>query len=121
MLFQDEWVAVKDGHGSLIGVIEVSEIYPFDKERYNRGVYGTDRKDHPGPRIVNDDPRDFLLGGKIWALPLQKNPSYGKYMLVPKETRLLFQERGWGRIVAFQTRNALHRAHEYTWYMLWRN
>jgi len=109
-----ETAAVKDGHGQIIGVIEIEEIYPFDKVKYNRSVYGTDRKDHPGPRIVNDDPRNWLIGGKIWAIRPQRHPVYGKYMLTPEETRSLFQERGWQRIVAFQTRNALHRAHEYT-------
>jgi len=109
-----ETVAVKDGHGQIIGVIDIADIYPFDKAKYNHGVYGTERKDHPGPRIVNDDPRAFLIGGKIWAIRPQKRPEYGQYMLTPEETRALFQERGWQRIVAFQTRNALHRAHEYT-------
>jgi len=109
-----ETVNVKDGHGRLLGVLEITDIYPFEKEKYNRAVYGTDRTDHPGPRIVNNDPREYLLGGKIWALPAPKYPQYGQYMLSPEETRRLFQERGWQRIVAFQTRNALHRAHEYT-------
>lgn len=109
-----ETVAVKNEHGQVVGVIEISEIYSFDKKAYNRCVYGTDRNDHPGPRIVNDDPREFLMGGKIWALPPEKHFAFEQYVLTPKETRSLFQERGWQRIVAFQTRNALHRAHEYT-------
>ncbi|MCQ9205694.1 MAG: sulfate adenylyltransferase [Omnitrophica bacterium] len=109
-----ETIAVKNETGAIIGTLEISDIYPFDKTKYNRAVYGTERLDHPGPRIFNDDPRDFLLGGKILALTQPKSSTYGKYLLGPRETRFLFKEKGWQRIVAFQTRNALHRAHEYT-------
>lgn len=108
-----ETVAVKNEFGVVIGILEVSDIYPFDKVRYNKAVYGTDRLDHPGPRIVNEDQRDYLLGGVIWALPELGHPVYGKYMLSPEETRRLFAVRNWQRVIAFQTRNALHRAHEY--------
>jgi sulfate adenylyltransferase len=106
-------VAVENEKGELIGTLEVSDIYPFDKKKYNETVYGTDRNDHPGARIFNEDPRDYLLGGKIWALPQSKHPDFGQYMLSPLETRTLFEKKGWERIVGFQTRNALHRAHEY--------
>ena len=108
-----ETVLVKNSGGDIIGTLEISDIYPFDKVKYNRSVYGTERTDHPGARIFNEDPRDFLLGGKIGAFPQPKNTAYGKYMLTPNESRALFRKRGWERIVAFQTRNALHRAHEY--------
>ncbi len=106
-------VAVKNENSDTIGVLEISDIYAFDKKKYNGSVYGTDRDDHPGARIYNDDPRDFLLGGKIWALPQPKDPKFGEYMLNPKETRKLFKEKKWEKMVGFQTRNALHRAHEY--------
>lgn len=108
-----ETIVVKNEYGVIVGTLEISDIYPFEKEVYNKSVYGTERKDHPGPRIVNEDSRDYLLGGKIWALPALDHPVYGKYMLSPEETRNLFKERGWERILAFQTRNPLHRAHEY--------
>lgn len=106
-------VAVKRQNGGTVGVLEISDIFPFDKDRYNSCVYGTERKDHPGARIFNDDPRDHLLGGKIWAFPPVYGPDFRKYMLTPEEARTLFRIKGWDRIVAFQTRNALHRAHEY--------
>lgn len=108
-----ETIVVKSEYGVIIGTLEISDIYPFDKAKYNKSVYGTERTDHPGPRIVNEDGRNYLLGGKIWALPALNHPVYGKYMLSPEETRNLFRERGWERIIGFQTRNALHRAHEY--------
>lgn len=109
-----ETIAVRKVNGEVVGILEISSIYPFDKAKYNNIVYGTERIDHPGPRIVIDDPRDYLLGGKIRSIPQPKNPTFGRYMLSPKESRELFLKNKWERIVAFQTRNALHRAHEYT-------
>ncbi len=108
-----ETVLVKNEQGEAVGSLEIEDIYPFDKKKYNAVVYGTEREDHPGARIFNDDPREFLLGGKIWALPQPKHPVFGKYMLSPSEVRGLIKQRGWEKAVAFQTRNALHRAHEY--------
>ena len=108
-----ETVAVQNENGDFIGILEISDIYPFDKVKYNSSVYGTDRSDHPGARIFNDDPRDYLLGGLIWAFEQPLDPCFGKYMLSPLQTRAIFEKRGYDRIVAFQTRNALHRAHEY--------
>ena len=60
-----------------------------------------------------NDPRDMLLGGEVRVLPQPKHPEYGQFVLSPRETRALFREAGWKRVVAFQTRNPLHRAHEY--------
>jgi len=105
-----ETVAVVNSKGDLVGKLEIEDIYRFDKDQYNQCVYGTPRKDHPGPRIFNDDPREYLLGGKIMAF---QPPKHSKYLLSPQETRELFAQKHWDRVVAFQTRNALHRAHEY--------
>jgi sulfate adenylyltransferase len=112
-LQKGETIAIENENGDFVGTLEITDIYPFDKEKYNKSVYGTNRNDHPGARIFNKDPRDYLLGGNIWAFPQPKDPNFGHYMLTPSETRNLFQKRGWEKIVAFQTRNALHRAHEY--------
>ncbi|MDD5237278.1 MAG: sulfate adenylyltransferase, partial [Candidatus Omnitrophica bacterium] len=108
-----ETVLVKDLRDVVVGAIEISDIYRWDKDLYNEKVYGTDRRDHPGPRIANDDQREFLLGGKIWAFDNVHYQIDGKYMLMPKECREIFSKKGWERITAFQTRNPLHRAHEY--------
>src|SRR5436190_1017286 len=68
---------------------------------------------HPGGRMTLGDPREMLLGGEVRVLPQPKHPEYGQFVLSPRETRALFKQKGWERIVAFQTRNPLHRAHEY--------
>src|ERR1700724_77793 len=63
--------------------------------------------------MTMNDPREMLLGGAVRVLPQPKNPEYGQFILSPRETCALFRQRGWQRVVGFQTRNPLHRAHEY--------
>jgi sulfate adenylyltransferase len=63
--------------------------------------------------LKGDADKTHLLGGRIEVMPQPKHPRFGKYVLRPKEVRALLAEKGWKRVVAFQTRNPLHRAHEY--------
>ena len=102
-----------DERGTFVGALAVQDVYPWDKPAYNRGVYGTDRTDHPGARIATADPRTYLVGGEVQVLPQPKHPEYGDLVLTPTETRALFAKLGYQRVVGFQTRNALHRAHEF--------
>src|ERR1700722_2570103 len=97
----------------VVGSIVLRDVFPWDKKKYNTSVYGTPREDHPGARISNSDSRTFLIGGEVQVLPQPKNKDYGDLIQSPRETRVLFGKRGFHRVVAFQTRNALHRAHEY--------
>jgi sulfate adenylyltransferase len=106
-------VALVNGQNDIVGSLEVHDVFPWDKAHYVRSVYGTERFDHPGGRMVQNDPRATLLGGPVRVLPQAKHPEYGRFILSPRETRALFSEKGWKRVVAFQTRNPLHRAHEY--------
>ena len=99
--------------GEVVGEIDVQSVYPWDKKKYNASVYATAREDHPGARIANSDPRTFLVGGEVRVLPQPRNKEYGDLVRSPRETRDLFNRKGFERVVAFQTRNALHRAHEY--------
>jgi sulfate adenylyltransferase len=99
--------------GAVVGLIEVSSVYDWDKDRYVQKVYGTDRFDHPGGAILTHDARTKLVGGDIWVLPPTPNAEYGHQVLTPLETRAMISARGWERALAFQTRNPLHRAHEY--------
>ena len=105
--------AQADPDGNIIGVVDVKSVYDWDKERYIRSVYRTDRTDHPGAKIATTDPRTKLLGGELMALPAKKNSEYGDLVLSPIMTRALIADRGWEKALAFQTRNPLHRAHEY--------
>ncbi len=105
--------AVVNEAGDVIAVVDDIEVYDWDKARYVKSVYATDRMDHPGGRMVESDPRTKLLGGSIRSLPQPVNPEYGEYMLSPRMVRALIRDRKWDRALAFQTRNPLHRAHEY--------
>jgi sulfate adenylyltransferase len=106
-------VALVNGRDEVVGTLLVREVFPWDKAHYIKSVYGTERTDHPGGRMVMGDPRTLQVGGEVRVLPQPKHHEYGKYVLSPRETRALFREKGWKRVVAFQTRNPLHRAHEY--------
>ncbi len=108
-----EIVALVNGANDVVGTLRISDIFAWDKAKYIKSVYGTERTDHPGGKMVTSDPREMLLGGEVRVLPQPKHPEYGALVLSPKETRALFGQKGWKRVVAFQTRNPLHRAHEY--------
>ena len=108
-------VALVSSKNEIVATLEISDVFPWNKPKYLKSVYLTDRVDHPGADmvLVNDAEKDYLLGGKINVFPQKKNPAFGKYVLSPQQTRALIAQRGWNRVVAFQTRNPLHRAHEY--------
>ncbi len=105
--------ALRNEDGELVAVLDRPEVFPWDKPLYVERVYRTRRTDHPGARIAVDDPRGKLLGGALRVLPQPVHPEYGEYMLSPRMTRTLIRTRKWQRALAFQTRNPLHRAHEY--------
>ena len=108
-------VALVDSRGELVARLDLSDVYPWDKDRYLDRVYLTDRKDHPGADMVlrADGEKTSLIGGEIAVLPEAPNPAFGKFLQSPAEARRRFEAEGWERAVAFQTRNPLHRAHEY--------
>jgi sulfate adenylyltransferase len=105
--------AVRNEDGEVVAMLEELDLFEWDKEKYLKRVYRTDRHDHPGGAAVRGDPRGRLAGGRLRALPQPLNPEYGEWVLSPRMTRALVRERKWERALAFQTRNPLHRAHEY--------
>jgi sulfate adenylyltransferase len=108
-------VALTTPAGDIVATLDITDVFEWDKPRYLKSVYLTERTDHPGGDMVlkGDADKTHLLGGKIRVLPQPKNPKFGKYVLSPCEVRRLLATKGWNRVVAFQTRNPLHRAHEY--------
>ncbi len=102
-LYQDDYV---------LAILHLAEKYQYDKEREAKLVYRTTEAAHPGVRALYNQ-GDWLLGGKISLVNRPRNPAFPTYRRDPAEMRALFQERGWRRVVAFQTRNPVHRAHEY--------
>ncbi len=108
-------VALVNSSGAVVATLAVSDVFAWDKPRYLKSVYLTERTDHPGADMVlkGDADKTHLLGGKIRVQPQPMHPRFGKYVLSPPDVRKLLATKGWNRVVAFQTRNPLHRAHEY--------
>ncbi|MEX0741867.1 MAG: hypothetical protein WD079_03660, partial [Phycisphaeraceae bacterium] len=111
-----EKVALVNSGGETVGTLDITSVFEWDKPRYIKAVYGTDRTDHPGADMVlKNDAADktHLVGGTVTVLPQPKNPAFGEHVKTPLEIRELLATKGWDAVVAFQTRNPLHRAHEY--------
>ncbi len=105
-------VVLQSEAGLPLAVLEVEEIYPHDKTKHAQEAYGTEERTHPGvARVFSMG--DSLVGGKISHFERPEHTKFLQYRKDPAETRRIFQERGWKTVVAFQTRNPIHRAHEY--------
>lgn len=105
-------VALRDTAGVLAGVLTVAEVFETDREIEAQYVYGTTETAHPGVAMLAKQ-STTLVAGPIRALPRPRDPIYEAYYLYPREVRAQFAARGWRTIVGFQTRNPVHRAHEY--------
>ena len=105
--------AVRSEDGAVVAILSDVETFDWDKKTYLKSVYGTDRVDHPGGRIVDNDARTKMIGGELRALPQRLPKDYAEFMLSPRMTRAFIRDKKWERALAFQTRNPLHRAHEY--------
>ena len=106
-------VALVDEADEVYAVLHLEEKYTFDKEKEAEKVYRTTQDAHPGVKYLYEM-GDVLLGGEISVLKKHRlDPIFENSRTDPRELRDLFKEKGWKRIVAFQTRNPIHRAHEY--------
>jgi sulfate adenylyltransferase len=106
-----ERVALVGADGRALAVLEVEEVYDYDKEREAEHCFRTTDEAHPGvARLFAQKPR--YLAGRVTVFE-RPEPPFPELALDPAETRAAFAERGWKRVVGFQTRNPIHRAHEY--------
>ncbi len=105
-------VALLGQDKALLAILHLQEKFHHDKEKEALEIYGTSDTQHPGVARVYKM-GEVLLGGKFSVLQLPKHEKFLNYRLTPQETRKIFSERGWRRVVGFQTRNPVHRAHEY--------
>lgn len=104
-------VALVNAHGSLQAVLTVQEKFGYDKRHEASLVYRTTEEAHPGVRVLYEQ-GDVLLGGPVRVVALQEQV-FPTYRFTPTRSRQMFAARGWERVVGFQTRNPVHRAHEY--------
>jgi sulfate adenylyltransferase len=105
-------IALVDGAGEPVATMLLREKFGFDKEREARLVYRTTDADHPGVAAIHRR-GDVLLGGEVELLRTPDEGRFPGYYYTPAQLRRAFAEKGWKRIVGFQTRNPVHRAHEY--------
>jgi sulfate adenylyltransferase len=97
--------------GTILGLLEVREVYTASQREEAQLVYGTTDAKHPGVAQLYTQ-GEFLVGGDIRLLA-RSRPAFPELALDPADTRRVFAERGWRTVVGFQTRNPVHRAHEY--------
>jgi sulfate adenylyltransferase len=95
-----------------IAVLRVSGTFKRDKQKEATSVYGTDDGEHPGVAAVNAA-GDVCVAGTLEVIALPSHDDFQTYRLTPAQTRAEFAKRGWRTVVGFQTRNPIHRAHEY--------
>ncbi|MGI0488124.1 sulfate adenylyltransferase [Pantanalinema rosaneae CENA516] len=105
-------VRLDDTEGRFVGVLELTEKYHYDKRHEALSVYRTNEDKHPGVAVVYKQ-GEVNLAGPIWLMERHPHPLFPTYQIDPAESRALFRDKGWKTIVGFQTRNPIHRAHEY--------
>ncbi len=107
-----EEIALTEPDGHLLAVMTLAEKFDYDKTREAQNVYCTTDEKHPGvARLYKQG--EIYLAGDVWVVDLPNNLDFPEFRHPPLATRKMFAARGWKRIVAFQTRNPIHRAHEY--------
>jgi sulfate adenylyltransferase len=110
-LAEGEELALATAAGDVVGLLEVQDRYTSDRREEARKVYKTDAEAHPGVAALYGA-REVRLGGPVRVISLPPG-EFPEYRLEPRQTRAEFERRGWDTVVAFQTRNPIHRAHEY--------
>ncbi|MBD2300513.1 sulfate adenylyltransferase [Nostoc sp. FACHB-190] len=111
-LKEGDLIRLDNPAGRFIGVLQLTQKYTYDKIREAVNVYRTDDANHPGVQVVYNQ-GSVHLAGDIWLLQRDPHPQFPTYQIDPSASRQMFRENGWKTVVGFQTRNPIHRAHEY--------
>ncbi len=104
-------VALRDSEGVMLAVLHVEEVWQPDRTKEAQAVYGTTSAEHPGANYVLHSTHPWYVGGRIEGIQRPAHYDFRSLRLTPAELREEFARLGWRRIVAFQTRNPMHRAH----------
>jgi sulfate adenylyltransferase len=105
-------IALRDAEGVMLAVLHIEDIHAPDRRAEANSVYGTDDTDHPGVAYLFDRTGPLQIGGRVEVLQLPTHHDFSALRHTPAQIRNAFAERGWQRVVAFQTRNPMHRAHQ---------
>jgi sulfate adenylyltransferase len=111
-LKEGDLIRLDSPEGEFIGVLQLTEKYHYDKQKEAINVYRTEDDKHPGVKVVYNQ-GSVNLAGDIWLLQRDDHPFFPAYQIDPAKSRQMFKDKGWKTIVGFQTRNPIHRAHEY--------
>lgn len=111
-LKEGQEVALRDTAGQIVAILTLEEKYGYDARHEAQQVYRTTEEAHPGVRALYAQ-GPVLLGGPVTVLRRPGRQQFPQYRLDPADSRRVFVEKGWKRVVGFQTRNPVHRAHEY--------
>lgn len=111
-LSKEKEVVLTDAKNNALAILEVSDIFPHDPKKQAIDIYGTDEATHAGVQQILKM-GEFFIGGKISLFQRPVYSDFNEYRMDPKQTREYFQQKKWKTVVAFQTRNPIHRAHEY--------
>jgi sulfate adenylyltransferase len=104
-------LALRDTEGVMLAALHVEEVWQPDRTAEAQAVYGTTNREHPGVAAVLDRTHPFYVGGRIEGVTMPTHYDFRHLRLTPRELRAEFSRLGWHRVVAFQTRNPMHRAH----------
>jgi sulfate adenylyltransferase len=105
-------IALTTEDGKRLAILKLAEVYKVDRQKEAQAVFGTAEDAHPGAKNVTSMP-PYCLAGSVTLIEEIPGRTFLEFPREPQQTRAAFRERGWKKIVAFQTRNPTHRAHEY--------
>ena len=105
-------LALRDIEGVVLAILTVGDIWKVDKQAESLAVYGTTDEKHPAVSYLNHRTHDYYVGGALQGLQLPVHYDYLKHRHTPEELRAKFKRLTWNKVVAFQTRNPMHRAHQ---------
>jgi sulfate adenylyltransferase len=104
-------LALRDPEGVMLAVMHVTDVWEPDKDREATKVFGTNSREHPGVAYLFDTAGSHYVGGPVEVVELPHQYDFKTLRMNPAELRARFAKRGWRKVVAFQTRNPMHRAH----------
>lgn len=107
-----ESIALRDTEGLLLAILEVNDIWKANKQSEALAIYKTLDESHPGVFTLMHKTHPYYVGGKIISIALPNHYDFKHLRKTPAQLREIFNQRGWNRIVGFQTRNPMHRAHQ---------
>ncbi len=105
-------ISLRDKEGFLIAIMTIDDVWKVDKNNEAKCIYGTDNDHHPGVKYLYNNISDYYIGGSLKKVQLPHHYDYQLLRHTPEELKNQFKKSGWKKVVAFQTRNPMHRAHK---------